>query len=81
MADVVRIEQGFLKRMFEIQGISVETEEVVHLVYEGRHLVSLHPKDRYAEFGEDFRDLTNQGEGFMPFLDYLQREEYDTNLK
>jgi len=82
MAEIIRIEEGLVRKLFEgLNDVNVKREEVLHVFDSQEHIVSLSPDGKYAEFNEDFRDPTSHGSGLRPLLDYLKREGYQTNLK
>lgn len=82
MGDVIRIEEGILRNLFGgNQDIHVAREEVLHVSCRDEKIVSIYPRDKYAEFEESFRDPTNHGPVLRPLMTYLDREGYSTNMK
>ena len=82
MGRIIRIEEGWIRKLFEgVPSVVIDREEVLHVSRAGEHMVSLYPDKKYAEFDEDLRDPSSHGPGLRPLMDYLEREGYETNLK
>ncbi len=79
--NVILIEEGVLRRLVKDTGVAVTKEEVIYLNYEGNLLVSIHPRSKYAEFSEDWRDPLSHDPVMKPLIGWLEQERYETNLK
>ena len=80
--DVIPIEEGIIRKIFEGDSlIKVSRESIIHVDCEDERIVTIYPTRKYAEFEEEFRDITSQGPSLRPLLDFLTRNNYETDLK
>lgn len=77
------MEEGLIRKLLAgIPNVNIEREEVLHISGgNGGHIVSVHVKEKYAEFNDDLTEAIFMDPAARPLLEYLEREGYRTNLK
>ena len=80
--DIIPIEEGILRKIFEGNpSMQISRESIIYVDCDGKTIVSLFSGRKYAEFEEDLRDTSAHGPNLKPLLDFLRKNNYETNLK
>jgi len=86
MTDVISAEEVALRRAFRnYPHFTIEREESFSITYRDKgsdiHIVTIYPRNKFAEFCSAFEDPTGHGPALDSLLEYLRHEGYKTNLK